>query len=88
MALAFLRIGPPYDPKLEDDEIALGEPDDAEKRSLSLHVEKDTKRYRVMMRRLYSLARGNTINTLLLAAILLWMIFSSPQFAAWIGSVR
>lgn len=86
MAFASVRITG-RDNRLEDDEIALGEPDEAEAHSLPLHVEKDTKRYRVMMRRLYKLTNGNQLNTLLLGAILVWLVLTSPQFRAAMTSV-
>lgn len=88
MAFAFLWGGSEGDARLEDDEIALGEPDEAEKMSHPLHVEKDAKRFRVMMRKLYNLARRDNINSALLAAILTWLVISSPQFASLMNLLR
>lgn len=69
MAFAFSLF---RDSVIEDDEIALGQPDEMEAKSLPLHVGKCAKRYRVTVRRLNRLEK-------LLIVMLVWQTITNPS---------
>lgn len=85
MAISFLNIDGGEDSKLDDEEIRLGEPIDAEGTDLALHVNRCATRYRMVMRRQNRLERKQDKLFYLGIALMLAIVILSPPVTKLFG---